>query len=235
VSTTNEAAVVIQFDLRKPPQQRHEPGCAGRLRTLLDRRYALLGEVPRAVLRRLAVFAGEFTLESASAVIACSKLHRSEVAPGLVALQARSLLDIKGEGAFVRYLLSHQTRAFALGKLACNGELDSVARNHAEYLQCAFEYAEIELERGEPRQWMAHYGRLIEDVRAALDWAFSPSGDAAIGVGLTVAAIPLWLLSSLSDELCCRIERALKSEAATRSGCEIRLRTAGRLAGMSNF
>jgi predicted ATPase len=152
---------------------------------------------------------------------------------GILALQASSLLELRGKGAFVRYVLSHQIRAFGLGKLACNAEVDSVARNHAEYLQCVFEYAEVELERGEPSQWMAHYGRLIEDVRAALDWAFSPSGDAAIGVGLTVAAIPLWQLSSRSDELCGQIERALKSEAATHSGCEMRLRTAGRLAGMS--
>jgi predicted ATPase len=235
VSAPSEAAVIIQFDLRKSTHHGNESGGAGRPRTILDRKYALLGELPRAVLRRLAVFAGEFTLGAASAVIACSNLHRSEVAPGLAALQAGSLLNIKGEGAFVRYALSHQTRAFALGKLVCNAEIDSVARNHAEYLQGIFEYAEVELERGEPGQWMAHYGRLIEDVRAALDWAFSPSGDAAIGVGLTMAAIPLWLLSSRSDELCCRIERALKSEAATRSGCEMRLRTAGRLAGMSNF
>lgn len=113
--------------------------------------------------------------------------------------------------------------------------IDSVARTHAEYLQCVFEYAEVELERGEPGQWMAHYGHLIEDVRMALDWAFSPSGDAAIGVGLTMAAIPLWILSSRPDELCCRIERALKSEAATRSGCDMRLRTAARLAGMTDI
>jgi predicted ATPase len=236
MSATSEAAVVIQFDLlRKSAHQKHEPNAAGRRRTILDRKYALLGDVPRAVLRRLAVFSGEFTLEAASTVVACSSLHRSDVAPGLVALQARSLLSMKGEGAFARYLLTHQTRAFALAKLACNAELDAVARNHAGYLQCVFEYAEIELERGEPSQWMVHYGRLIEDVRAALDWAFSPSGDAAIGVGLTMAAIPLWLLSSRSEELCSRIGRALKSEAAALCGCEMRLRTAGRLAGISNF
>ena len=235
MSTTSESATVIQFDLRKSAHHKHDPNGAGRPRTILDRKYASLGELPRAVLRRLAIFAGEFTLQSASAVIACSKVQRSDVAAGILALQASSLLELRGKGALVRYVLSHQIRAFGLGKLACNAEVDSVARNHAEYLQCVFEYAEVELERGEPSQWMAHYGRLIEDVRAALDWAFSPSGDAAIGVGLTVAAIPLWQLSSRSDELCGRIERALESEAATRSGCEMRLRTAGRLAGMSNF
>jgi predicted ATPase len=235
MSMISEAATVIQFDLHRSPGRRTGLGGTGRVRTLLDRKYALLGEVPRAVLRRLGVFAGEFTLQTASAVTACGRLHRSDVASGMVALQASSLLDIKSDGEFSRYLLSQQTRAFALGKLACHKELDLVARNHAEYLQCIFEYAEVELERGEPSQWMAQYGRLIEDVRAALDWAFSPSGDAAIGVGLTMAAIPLWLPLPQSDELCRRIERALKSEAAVRSGCDMRLRIAARLAGMSDL
>ena len=236
MSMISEAATVIQFDLHKSSCRRRELGGTGRVQTLLDRKYAMLSEAPRAVLRRLGVFAGEFTLQAASAVIACSRLQRSDVASGMVELQACSLLDIKNDGAFSCYFLSQQTRAFALGKLACYKELDLVARNHAGYLQCIFEYAEVELERGdEPSQWMVHYGRLIEDVRAALDWAFSPSGDAAIGVGLTMAAIPLWLVSLQSDELCRRIERALKSEAAIRTGCDMRLRIAARLAGMSDL
>jgi hypothetical protein len=32
---------------------------------------------------------------------------------------------------------------------------------------------------------MARYGREIDNVRAALDWSFSPVGDVAIGVALT--------------------------------------------------
>ena len=153
----------------------------------------------------------------------------------MVRLQACSLLEVKGDGAFGRYRLSQPTRVFALGKLACNGELDWVARNHAQYVQCTFEYAEVELERGDPGQWLEHYAGLVEDVRAALDWAFSPSGDAAVAVGLTMAAIPLWLLLCQSDELCCRLEQALKTEAVIHSGREMRLRTAARLAGISHL
>lgn len=235
MSTMSETAAILPFELRKSARHPHEPGRSRGRRTFLDRKYASLGEVPRVVLRRLAVFAGEFTLESASAVVGCSKLQRSDVAPGIVALQASSLLETKGHGVIVRYLLTQQTRAFGLGKMACNAELNSVARNHARYLQCVFEYAEVELERGEPSQWMAHYGHLIEDVHTALDWAFSPLGDAAIGVGLTMAAIPLWILCSRPDELCCGIERALKNEAAATSGCDMRLRTAARLAGMTDL
>ena len=42
-------------------------------------------------------------------------------------------------------------------------------------------------------EWLALYRPRIDNLRAALDWAFSPGGDAAIGVALTAAAVPLWM------------------------------------------
>jgi predicted ATPase len=234
VRGTSEAAVVFQFDLVKSARRQRKAGGVGSPRTFLDRKYASLGEIPRTVLRRLAVFAGEFTLEAATTVVVCGKVHRTDVAHAIVELQASSFLQAEGNGAFAHYTLSRQTRAFALGKLVRYRELDSAARKHAEYLQCVCEYAEVAMERAEPTQWMVDYGGLIDDVHAALDWAFSPSGDASIGVGLTMAAIPLWL-AARSEELCGRIARALKSEAAaSHSGLEIRLRTAARLAGITD-
>src|SRR6516162_10970355 len=53
------------------------------------------------------------------------------------------------------------------------------------------------------------YGRHLDNVRAALDWAFSPEGDPQIGVALTVAAVPLWVQLSLLGECRERAERAL--------------------------
>ena len=231
---TCEASVVLQFDLRKSARNQHRAGGLGSPRTFLDRKYASLGEIPRTVLRRLAVFAGEFTLEAAGAVVSCGKIHRTDVADTIAELQASSFLQTARDGALARYTLSRQIRAFACGKLVRYRELDLVSRRHAEYLQCVFEYAEVAMERGETTQWMVDYGGMIDDVHAALDWAFSPSGDASIGVGLTIAAIPLWL-SARSDELCSRIKRALRSEAAVaHAGREIRLRTAARLAGITD-
>jgi len=56
-------------------------------------------------------------------------------------------------------------------------------------------------------------------VRAALDWAFSPEGDPRIGIGLTVAVVPLWEQLSLLGECRERVEQALAvlegDEAAT--------------------
>src|SRR5262249_27425740 len=73
------------------------------------------------------------------------------------------------------------------------------------------------------------YARHIDNVRAALDWAFSPSGDGSIGVALTTSALPLWLHQSLLLECRGRVERAL-AYLAERPGAdrrrEMQLRTA---------
>ena len=66
--------------------------------------------------------------------------------------------------------------------------------------------------RGPPTEWLADYGRQIDNLRAALDWAFSPGGDASIGVALTAAAVPLWMHLSLMEECRGRVERALAAD-----------------------
>jgi hypothetical protein len=54
----------------------------------------------------------------------------------------------------------------------------------------------------------------MDNLRAALDWAFSPDGDATIGVALTAAAVPLWMHWSLMEECRGRVERALAAITA---------------------
>jgi hypothetical protein len=70
--------------------------------------------------------------------------------------------------------------------------------------------AEEKWETGPTVEWLAEHCRKIDEVRSALSWAFSESGDVSIGVELTVAAIPLWMQISLMDESRRWIERALE-------------------------
>jgi predicted ATPase/DNA-binding SARP family transcriptional activator len=181
------------------------------LRATLDWSYELLPAIERTVLHRLAVFAGGFTLEAASAVATADHLGEPEVVDGITNLVAKSLVSVDLEGTVTRYRLLETTRAYALEKLAEGGERDQVARRHAEYYRDLFERAETERETRPTAEPPAAYGRQIDNARAALDWAFSPSGDAAIGVTLTVATVPLWTHLSLMTECCARVERAIAS------------------------
>ncbi len=184
------------------------------LRATLDWSYELLAEPERVLLRRLAIFAGPFSLKAAAAVAASSELSAPDVVEGLLGLVAKSLIVAEGEGAVARYRLLDTTRAYALEKLEKSGERERLSHHHAEYYCDLFEQAETEWETGPRAEWLGDYGRQIDNLRAALDWAFSPEGDASIGVALTAAAVPLWMHFSLMEECRGRVERALAAIAA---------------------
>src|SRR6266849_9699095 len=88
-------------------------------------------------------------------------------------------------------------------------EFDHFARRHAEYYRDLFQHAEAELETRPTAEWLAACRPHIDDLRAALDWAFSPSGDVGVGVALTAATVPLWTLLSLLTECLARVEQAI--------------------------
>jgi predicted ATPase len=161
------------------------------LRATLDWSYELLPEPERVVLRRLSVFAGNFALEAAAAVATGPEIARSQVAEFLSNLVAKSLVLTESNGRTERYRPRDTGRAYALEKLAQSGELDAVARRHAEFYRDLFERAETEWETRPSAEWLADYGWRRDNLRAALDWAFSPAGDALVGVALTAAAVPL--------------------------------------------
>jgi predicted ATPase len=181
------------------------------LTAALDWSYEFLPEDERVLLRRLSVFSSLFTLDSASAVAADAKV---DVVEGVAALVAKSLVSADVGSAVVQYRLLDTTRAYAMQKLTESSEFGDYVRRHAEHHRALFERAEAEWETRSTAEWLEEYGRRIDDVRSALKWAFSPSGDASIGVALTVASIPLWMQLSLMDE--CRecVERALASHMA---------------------
>ncbi|HEX4616247.1 MAG TPA: winged helix-turn-helix domain-containing protein, partial [Stellaceae bacterium] len=179
------------------------------LRATLDWSYELLSEPERMILRRLAVFAGPFALEAPIAVVASPEIALAKVVDGLFNLVAKSLVTAEIDGRVARYRLLDTTRAYAFEKLGESGERERIARCHAGYYREFFERAEAEWETRPTAEWAAEYGLQIDNLRAALDWAFSPDGDASIGVALTTAAVPLWMHLSLLDECRSRVARAL--------------------------
>jgi len=179
------------------------------LRALLDWSYELLPEWERAMLRHLSVFAGSFTLTAASAVVATAEILSSDVVDGLANLAAKSLVSADVAAGTPHYRLLETTRAYAREKLVESGEFGEAARGHAEHYRDRCGQAEAEWQERPAAEWQAEYGTQIADVRAALDWCFSPDGNAAMGVALTAAAVPLWCQLSLIEECRGRVEQAL--------------------------
>jgi predicted ATPase len=177
------------------------------LSATLDWSYDLLSETEAAVLRRLSVFAGNFSIDAAVAV--AGDLPASLVVDHIANLVTKSLLVADLRDETMRYRLLETTRFYALEKLRGAGELPEAARPHAEYYCGAFAQADADSESLSPAEWLAIYGRHLDNVRAALDWAFSPEGDPHVGAALAVAVVPLWVQLSLMNECRERVERAL--------------------------
>jgi predicted ATPase/DNA-binding winged helix-turn-helix (wHTH) protein len=183
------------------------------LRATLDWSYELLSEPEREILRRLAVFAGVFRLEAARVVIAGREIAPAAVVDGIANLVAKSLVAVAAGGTVARYRLLDTTRAYALEKLAESGDYEWLARRHAEYYRDLFQRAEADFQTRPTAEWLAEYAPKIDNLRAALDWAFSLRSDAALGTALTAAAVPLWMQLSLAEECHRRVGQALAALA----------------------
>ncbi|MGN7934512.1 transcriptional regulator [Pseudomonas sp. AF76] len=92
------------------------------LEASLDWSFERLGAAGQAVLLRLAVFEGPFTLEAALAVISCPELEAAQVVSLLSQLVKQSLVMRDRCGEEGRFFLLHTTRAYALEKLQRGGQ-----------------------------------------------------------------------------------------------------------------
>ena len=179
------------------------------MRAVIDWSYGLLSEDEQLFFRALGIFAGGFTVEAAAAVALDPATTRIDPIDRLADLVAKSLVVADVSGARPRFRLLDTTRAYAIEQLDESSEREQVAHRHAEHYRDVFERAEGEAAARPTDEWLADYAQEIDNVRAALDWAFSPGGDGSIGVALTAAAVPPWLRLSLLDECRGRINQAL--------------------------
>ena len=170
------------------------------LQATLDWSFGLLSELERRVLRRLAIFVGHFTLDAALEVVSSATLDQSAVLGAMDSLVAKSMVATRPIGAMVRYRLLDTTRAYALEIGIDQDELARLASRHAAYYQRWLEQYGAEwpnLSTGTERS--AHFAAL-NNVRAALEWCFGVTGNAATGVKLAAAATPVFLTMSLLPE-----------------------------------
>ncbi len=179
------------------------------LRATLDWSYELLPDYEQRLLRHLAVFPGGCTLQAAASVLGDAGGAASRIAGGISSLVAKSLVTLDGSVSASRWRLLETIREYAHEKLQQCGEADQAARRHAEFLRDLFASAAPDSSSPPSVEDMARYRQEIDNVRAALDWSFSPAGDTAIGVVLTAAYVPAWLHCALLVECRERAQRAL--------------------------
>jgi len=179
------------------------------MRAVLDWSHGLLSDDEQLFFRALGMFTGGFSVEATAAVAIGAVGTRIDAIDRLADLVAKSLVVADCGSGETRFWLLETTRAFAIEKLEESGERERIARRHAEYYRNLFERADGEELVRPTGEWRADYAREIDNLRAALDWAYSSDGDAEIGVALTAAAVPLWMRLSLHKECRSRAKQAL--------------------------
>ncbi len=115
------------------------------LRAAIDWSYELLSEAERALLRRLSVFAGGWSLEAAEAVCSGDQIEESAVLELQSHLVDKSLVVVEKTPGETRYRLLTTIRDYAGDRLQEAGEADRLGARHRDWFLQLVERAVPEL------------------------------------------------------------------------------------------
>src|SRR5579872_1433079 len=169
------------------------------MRALIDWSYDLLTDDERALFRKLSIFAGGFTLETASAVCTDERIDELAILDVLSSLVDKSLVQAEPAGSGTRYRLLESTRQYAREKLRESGEEATAARAHAEAFVKLAEQLDRDLEKTPDYMWFARVEQELENLRAALAWALSEHGDVLLAQQLAGAPRFGWLYFAAAE------------------------------------
>jgi predicted ATPase/class 3 adenylate cyclase len=166
------------------------------MRALIDWSYDLLSPEEQRLFGRLAIFAGGWTLDTAGEVCA-----GDDVLDLLSALVDKSLIVAEPAGEQQRYGLLESTREYARERLAQSGELETIARAHAEAYLALAERLHSAFDSTPDRVWLSQTEPELENWRAALAWSLGERNDVLLGQRLTAKLGDFWHSYGASEGL----------------------------------
>ena len=191
------------------------------LQATLDWSYQLLSELERTVLRRLAVFVGNFTLDAALAVVTDTAIDQSQVISAIDSLVAKSMVATRPLGAMMRYRLLDTTRAYVFSLSIDDAEAAKLAARHATYYRRWLEQSGSDWPKLSTGPERSPHIAALNNTRSALEWCFGDRGDLQLGIKLAAAAAPVFLTMSLLPECYRWSERAIAAlDDTSRDGAE---------------
>jgi predicted ATPase len=162
------------------------------LYNLIDWSYSLLGESERMLLRRLSVFSGGWTLESAEAVCADGELlERGQIVNLLMRLIDKSLVLIASSTPPKRFALLDSIRSYAQSALSTGDEYRQTRARHLQHVADLGSRAEAHLRFAEQKLWRERLRADHDNIVAALTWA-AAAGAHATGARLILDTFWYW-------------------------------------------
>jgi predicted ATPase/DNA-binding SARP family transcriptional activator len=151
----------------------------------------LLDPADRALLRRLGVFQGGFTLEAAEAVAQDPPV--TDLMAGIATVVEASLLRRPVEPSREHFSMLETVREYALEQLRAAGEDDSTAGRHAHFYAGLAEVAEPKLTGADQAHWLDRLEAERANFQAALRWA-TQAGDTEMALLLAARLWRFWQL-----------------------------------------
>ena len=167
------------------------------LRASIDWSYDLLTLPERTLLRRLAVFAGGWTLEAAEAVGAEGDVDEVDVLDLLTRLVEKSLVELDAQGE--RFRLLETVRQYAQERLNAVGEHSTTLTRHLHYYVALAETARPELVGPNQGLWLERLDLERENLFSALAWSGNAEDGAELGLRLARALKHYYILHGLAS------------------------------------
>jgi predicted ATPase/class 3 adenylate cyclase len=185
------------------------------LRATMDWSFELLSERERAVLRRLAVFAGGATLEAAEAICGSEPVEAADVLDMLTRLVDRSLVMADASGEESRFRLLETVREYGRERLVAAGDAGPTLRAHRDWYLALVEEAAAGFFHGPPQAtWIARLDREHDNLRAALAWSHDQPGERETGLRIAAAMWRYWEIRGHQAEGLAWLERMLDTPGA---------------------
>jgi non-specific serine/threonine protein kinase len=178
---------LLSFGERTAPD-RHQT-----LRAMIDWSYGLLEQLERTLFRRLAVFAGGWTLEAAQAVCGSDDLEPQVVLDVLTRLIDKSLVQVRKCNGDTRFSMLETIRQYASEKLLEANESEATRRRHLDCCLKVAEESEPQLQGPEQARWIERLDAENGNLRAALEWSLT-DGDVKAGLRLAVGLGQFWFM-----------------------------------------
>jgi predicted ATPase/DNA-binding SARP family transcriptional activator len=168
------------------------------LRATMEWSFGLLGAREQVLLRRLAVFAGSFTLDAAEAVCAGEPFETEDILDGVSALVDKSLVVMEAGEGVARYRLLETVRQYGLERLADAGEREAMEERHAAYFLRVIETAAPHLFGGEEEAGLiARVSADNDNFRAATAWSIHDAARTPIALRFADALFWYWYGSTM--------------------------------------
>jgi predicted ATPase/class 3 adenylate cyclase len=166
------------------------------LQALIDWSWDLLDDGDRRLLRRVAVFAGGWTLDAATAVCTAPDEGAPDSIATLDALErlAERSMIVVDHGEATRYRLLETIRQYARDRLIESGEADDLRARHLAWCLDLSRGADTGLSGPELVGWLRRLDAEADNIRAAIEWGLDADPEAA--ARLCVAIWLHWRLRS---------------------------------------